>query len=129
MNERYLFRTAVPILLDGGRLAGRVARLLYTRHGLDIHWFGQGWHPLLAIYANKHPVLPFDESNDRVTVRHLKAFAKERKSLSGIPTLIPCSPKAVAFLARVGRELEADYTLLEMPNLVKDPLSGLLRTP
>jgi hypothetical protein len=128
MDERYLFMTAIPILLDGGRLAARVARDLYIRHGLEVHWFGQGWRPLLAIYAHKHPSLPFEQPNDRVTVRLLKAFAKERAGSVGIPTLIPCTPAAEAFLARVREELEEDFTLLEMPDLLSDPIRGLLRS-
>ncbi len=128
MDQRYLYGTAVPVLLDGGKLAGRVALFLYARFGLDVHWFGEGRHLLLAIYAKKHPCPSYAEKNDRVTVRLLKAFAKERGRAAGIPALIPCSPEAVAFLARVGAELEEEYVLLEMPDSTKNPIRGLLRT-
>ena len=128
MEQRYLYGTAVPILLDGTRLAGRVALFLYTHHGLDVHWFGRGWHPLLAIYAKKHAALPFTEDNDGIMIRLLRAFVKDRGRAGGIPALIPCSPEAVGFLSRVGAELDEEYVLLELPSPATDPIQGLLRS-
>ena len=94
MTDRYLFGTAVPVLLDGGRSAGRLARMLYTRFGLEAHWFGAKGHLLLSVYARKHRALPFTEENDAVTLRLLRAFAREHGSAAGILALIPCSPEA-----------------------------------
>lgn len=127
MTERYLYGTAVPVLLDGGRLAGRVALYLYTRHGLHVHWFGRRRHLLTAIYAQKHMAPPYTEENDRVILRLLKAFARESRHTGGILALIPCSPAACGFLSRVGSELNEDYTLLKMPDMTSHPLSGLVR--
>ena len=127
MEENYLYSTAVPILLDGRRLAGRVARMLYTRYGLESHWFGSGWHWPLAVYARRHAALPFTEENDPVTLRLLTAFAKERGASVGIPALIPCSPEAQAFLERVRPALEEDFVLLGMPVPTQNPIRGLVR--
>lgn len=127
MNERYLFGTAVPVLLDGGRVAGRVACKLYARFGLSSHWFGSKGHLLLSIYARKHPTLPFSEENDPVTLRLLKAFAREHGRAVGILALIPCSPEAVVFLARVRQELENEFVLLDPPQEGQNPLQGLVQ--
>lgn len=127
MNERYLFGTAVPVLLDGGRVAGRVACKLYARFGLNSHWFGPKGHLLLSVYARKHPTLPFSEANDTVTLRLLKAFAREHGRAMGILALIPCSPEAVAFLTRVRHELEDEYVLLDLPQEGENPLQGLVQ--
>ncbi len=127
MTERYLYGTAIPVLLDGGRLAGRVSLYLYAHHGLNVHWFGRRRHILTAIYTKKHTAPPFAEENDRVILRLLKAFARESRHSGGILTLIPCSPAASRFLSRVGNELNEDYTLLPMPDMTSHPLRGLVR--
>jgi hypothetical protein len=127
VNERYLYGTAVPILLDGGGVAGRLARRLYTRLGLRVHWFGSKGHLLLSVYARKHSALPFFEANDPVTLRLLKAFARDHGTAVGILTLIPCSPEAAAFLARVRKELEDEYVLLDMPREGDNPLRSLVQ--
>ena len=83
MDERYLYTTAVPVLLGGGRLAGKTALYLYTRYGLEVRWLGEGWHPLLAIYAKRLASLPLTVERDVTLTRHLLAFAKScRKSIS-----------------------------------------------
>jgi hypothetical protein len=127
MEERYLYGTAVPILLDGGRLAGKTAQYLYAHYGLDVRWLGEGWHPLLAIYATRLASLPLAEENDGVITRHLLAFAKEWGRAAGIPVLIPCSPVAEAYIARAGESLEEEFVLLPLPDLTESPLRGLLR--
>ena len=127
MTERYLYGTAVPVLLDGGRLAGRVALYLYTRHGLHVHWFGRRRHLLTAIYAQKHMAPPYTEENDRVILRLLKAFAREHGRAVGILALIPCSPEAVVFLTRVRHELENEFVLLDPPQEGQNPLQGLVQ--
>ena len=127
MNERYLYGTAVPILLDGGGVAGRLARRLYTRLGLRVHWFGAKGHILLSVYARKHPALPFTEANDPVILRLLKAFAGDHGTAVGILTLIPCSPEAAAFLSRRRQELEEEYVLLDLPQEGENPLRGLVQ--
>ena len=127
MTDRYLFGTAVPVLLDGGRSAGRLARMLYTRFGLEAHWFGAKGHLLLSVYARKHRALPFTKENDAVTLRLLRAFAREHGSAAGILALIPCSPEAEAYLTRVGATLEEEFVLLPLPDLTEGPLRGLLR--
>ena len=56
MDQSMLFYTAVPILIGGRpRAAGRLAAKIYSRHGITAHWFGQGWHPLLSVYAKRDP--------------------------------------------------------------------------
>lgn len=127
MDEKYLYTTAVPILLDGGPLAGKTARYLYVRYGLEVRWLGEGWHPLLAVYAARLASLPFTEGNDGVVTRHLLALARERKRALGIPVLIPCSPEAEAYIARAGEALEEEFVLLPLPDLTESPLRGLLR--
>ena len=125
--ERYLYSTAVPVLLDGGRIAGRTARLLYARHGLEPHCFAPRRHPLTAVYTRRHVALPFTRENDAVNLRLLKAFAEEWGTGVGILSLIPCAPEAAAFLTRVGQALEEDYVLLESPPARGDPLRGLIQ--
>ena len=125
--ERYLYCTAIPVLLDGGRTAGRVARQLYTRYGLVSHCFCPRRHPLTAIYTRRHAALPFTEENDGVTLLLLRSFAVERRRDGGIPALIPCSPEAAAFLSRMGEALEEDYVLLTVPASGQNPLRELVR--
>lgn len=127
MTDRYLYSTTVPILLDGGRKAGRIARMLYTRFGLESHYFGAKRHILTGTYARHHAALPFTEENDRVTLLLLKAFAEEWGTGVGILTLIPCSPEAEEFLARTGHALEEDYILLDSPAPRENPLQGLVQ--
>ncbi|MBR6782313.1 MAG: hypothetical protein IKM33_03860 [Clostridia bacterium] len=127
MENRYLFGTTKPVLLDGRRLAGRLARMLYVRLGLESHWFGARGHILLTVYARKHPSLPYAEENDPVNLLLLKSFARERSTAAGILALIPCSPEAEAFLGRVGHELEEDFVLLDSPELGQNPLQKLVQ--
>lgn len=127
MDERYLYTTAVPVLLGGGRLAGKTALYLYARYGLEVRWLGEGWHPLLAIYAKRLASLPLTEESDVTLTRHLLAFAKSCRKSIGIPTLIPCSPEAEAYIARAGEVLEEEFVLLPLPDLTQNPLRGLLR--
>lgn len=128
MTERYLYGTAVPILLGGGRAAGRLARALYVRFGLEPHYFGGGRHLLTGIYAKRHAALPFTKENDGVNLLLLKAFAQEWGVGVGILSLIPCSPEAETFLARVGEALEEDYVLLDGPARSENPLAGLVQS-
>ena len=128
MENRYLFGTTKPVLLDGGRKSGRLARMLYVRLGLEAHWFGAKGHILLSMYGRKHPSLPYDEKNDSVNLRLLRSFARERSQATGILALIPCSPEAELFLGRVGHELEEDFVLLKSPESGKNPLEELVQT-
>ena len=128
VENRYLFGTTMPVLLDGGRRSGHLARMLYVRFGLESHWFGAKGHILLSIYARKHPSLPYDKKNDSVNLLLLKSFARERSTATGILALIPCSPEAELFLARVGHELEEDFILLKSPESGKNPLEELVQT-
>lgn len=128
MTERYLYGTAVPILLDGGQAAGWLARMLYVRFGLEPHWFGSKGHLLTRIYAKHHAALPFTKENDGVNLRLLKAFSEDWKSGIGILSIIPCSPEAEAFLARVGEALEEDFVLLDSPARNQNPLVGLVQS-
>lgn len=127
MDARYLYTTAIPVLLGGGRLAGKTALYLYAHYGLEVRWLGEGWHPLLAIYADRLASLPLTEEKDAVVTRHLLAFAKGYQRSVGIPALIPCSPEAEAYLTRVGATLEEEFVLLPLPDLTEGPLRGLLR--
>ena len=130
MVEPMLFYTALPILLGGHpRVAGRLAASLYTRHGIRIHWYGRGWHPLLAIYAERHPVtLDFSERNDGIMTRLLCGFEAEQKHTGGIPCLIPCSEEAEGFLARNRAMLEEYFVLLDRPEGDEDPLYQLVHS-
>ena len=129
MHDPMLFYTAVPVLLGGSpRDAGRLAARLYARHGIQIHWYGRGWHPMLAIYAKRHPVtLPFSQDFDGVMVRLLRGFERDQRYTGGIPCLIPCSEEAEKFLERVRAELEERFVLLERPAAGGDPLYALVR--
>ena len=128
MRDPMLFYTAVPILLDGSpRTVGRVAAGLYARHGVDLHWYGRGWHPLLALYTKRHPIsLPFSQAHDESWIRLLCDFEKEQRHVGGIPCLIPCSPEAESFLIRAREILEERFVLLERPFAGCDPLYGLV---
>lgn len=124
MESHWLYHTVVPVLLGDPREAGQVASLLYSRHGLTPHWFGWGRGLLLAVYAERHPA-PAGE--DRVLLRLLLAFAKERSSPAGIPALIPCSLEAEDFLHQHGEALEEHFVLLPRPAPGGDPLGALIR--
>ena len=128
MENRYLFGTTIPVLLDGRRQAGRLARMLYVRLGLESHWFGAKGHFLLSVYACKHSSLPLTQENDKINLRLLKDFARERRSPVGILALIPCSPEAEVFLGRVGHELEEDFVFLDRPESTENPLLGLIQS-
>lgn len=128
MRDPMLFYTAVPVLLDGSpRTAGRLAAALYIRHGVGLHWYGRGWHPLLALYTRRHPVsLPFSEDHDGMWIRMLCDFEKEQRHIGGIPCLIPCSREAELFLMRAREILEEHFVLLEPPAAGVNPLYGLV---
>ena len=128
MHDSMLYYTAVPILLGGSpRRAGRIAADLYIRHGIRAHWYGRGWHPLIAVYAVRHPVsLPFSEENDGIMVRLLHGFEKQQRHTGGIPCLIPCSREAELFLMRAREILEEHFVLLEPPAAGVNPLYGLV---
>lgn len=125
--DRFLFHTAVPILLDRSRDAGRMARELYCRYGISSHSFCPRRNLLLRIYAQCHHTLPYAEGNDGVTLRLLLAFAKEWRGRGGILLLIPCSPEATAFLERTRPQLEEDFIIADPARLPDDPLGSLLR--
>lgn len=128
MREPMLFYTTVPILLGGRPSAvGRLAARLYARYGLEAHWYGRGWHPLLSVYARRHPLtIPFTEESDGILRRHLCDFEKWQRHIGGIPCLIPCSPEAERFLERNREILEERFVLLERPTPDSDPLYGLV---
>ena len=128
MEERYLFGTTIPVLLDGRRQAGRLSRMLYVRFGLVAHWFGARGQFLLSVYARKHPALPLIPENDRVNLRLLKDFAGEHRATTGILALIPCSPEAEVFIGRVGHELEEDFIFLHRSESAENPLMELIRS-
>lgn len=127
MEDRYLYTTAVPVLLGGGRLAGKTALYLYGHYGLEARWLGNAWHPLLAIYARRLASIPLNEENDATVTRHLLALAEGYRRSVGIPAIIPCSPEAEAYLIRAGEVLEEEFVLLPLPDLTESPLRGLLR--
>lgn len=126
MTERYLYGTAVPILLDGGRVAGRIARMLYVRFGLEPHCFGAKQRLLTRIYAKHHAALPFTPENDAVNLRLLKAFSAEWGTNAGILALIPCSPEAKSFLERARLSLDEDFIITDLPAPTENPLDCLL---
>ncbi len=128
MYDSMLYYTAVPILLGGSpRGVGRIAADLYIRHGISTHWYGRGWHPLIAVYAVRHPVsLPFSEENDGIMVRLLRGFEKQQRYTGGIPCLIPCSEEAEQFLSRAREEMEERFVILDRPAEGADPLCGLV---
>ena len=130
MDQPVLFYTSAPVLLGGSpREAGKLAAMLYTRHGVTLHWCGRGWHPLAAAYAARHPVsLPMEEAQDSTWVRFLLDLAKERRSTGGILCLIPGSDEAEAFLRRQACRLEEYFVLLERPARGEDPLYGLVHS-
>ena len=128
MEDRYLFGTTIPILVDGKGQAGRLSRRLYTQFGLESHWFGAGGHLLLSVYTRKHSTLPFTPDNDAVNLRIIKDFARDRRTSAGILALIPCTTEAELFLRRAGHTLEEDFVLLERPESGQNPLQKLVQT-
>lgn len=130
MGEPLLFCTAVPVLLGGSpKAVGRLAARFYGDHRVEPHWYGRGFHPLAALYTQKHPLsLPFSEQYDSVILRLLWDFEKKHRHLGGILCLIPCSPEAEAFVLRSREALEERYVLLERPPLSVDPLYGLVHS-
>ena len=130
MREPMLFYTAVPILLGGSPgTAWRLAARLHADHGVEVHWFGRGFHPLASIYTTRHPLpFPFSEVRDGCILRHLCDFEKGYRHTGGILCLIPCSDGAEAFLERTRELLEERFVLLERPNRGTDPLYGLVHS-
>lgn len=130
MDQTMLFYTTVPILIGGSpRQAGRLAAKLYAAHGISLHWFGRGWHPLLSIYAERHPVsLPLTDVHDRVWVQLLWGFEKQQRHTGGIPCLIPCSEEARLFLERTRSLLEDRFVILDQTEWGEDPLYGLVHS-
>ena len=130
MQQPLLFYTTTPVLLGGSpRDAGRLAALLYARHGITLHWFGRGWHPLTAVYASRHPVsLSPAEENDELWVRLLLDLAKAKRAAGGILCLIPGSEEAEAFLGRMRERLEEHFVMLDRPARGEDPLYGLVHS-
>lgn len=130
MDQTMLFYTTVPVLIGGSsRSAGRLAAMLYARHGVTVHWFGRGWHPLLSFYAKRHPVsIPLTNLHDRVWVQLLWGFEKQRRHTGGIPCLIPCSEDARLFLERTQSLLEDRFVILEHTEWGEDPLYGLVHS-
>jgi hypothetical protein len=126
MDAPWLFTTAAPVLLDGWALAGRTARQIYHLHHITSDWFGHGWSPVLSAYTRRHP-LDFGALSDPWRVELLCRFAESPAMRNSLTALIPCSPPAVAFMARCAGALESAYVLLPSPDKQRDPLSGLVR--
>lgn len=123
-GTEYLYTTALPVLLDGKRTAGYVAMDMYTRHGVNPHWFGRGFSFSLAVYAQRHPLpAPLSALSDEILTQILLDFASEHV---GLLALYPCSPEAEAFVARVAPSLESRYVILPLP-VDSDPLAPLVR--
>lgn len=130
MGTSALFYTAMPVLLGDRAMAGRLAAEIYCRHGKTAHWFGTGFHPLLTVYAERHPLpLPFTPENDTVQLTRLKDFAKQQRHSGGLICLIPCGETAEAFTTRNGAQLSEYYLILPCPEKGVDPLLPLLRRP
>jgi hypothetical protein len=130
MDQSMLFYTAVPILIGGSPCAaGRLAAKLYTKHRITAHWFGQGWHPLLSVYAKRHPVsVSLTGNNDRVWIQLLRGFEKQQRHTGGIPCLIPVSENARLFLERTRDLLEEHFVILDPVEQGEDPLHGLVHS-
>lgn len=127
METSALFYTALPVLLGDRAVAGRLAAEIHGRHGKAAHWFGSGFHPLLALYAERHPLpLAFTPENDTVQLTQLKDFAKQVRHSGGLLCLIPCGDAAKSFVERNGRELSEYYLILSCPEKGVDPLASLL---
>ena len=126
MQDALLYFTAKPVLLGAPKEAGRIAALLYRRHGITCRWLGNGSSLRLRIYARRHPLhIPPNKKGERLYLRLLLDMAKE-KPLGGIPCIIPCSPDAEAFLTRFREDLEEHFTLLTCPKENADPLCSLV---
>ena len=123
-GNEYLYATTVPVLLDGKRLAGKVAMEIYVRHGRISHWFGRRQSLILAAYTNHHP-LPgaFDRLSDDLILTMLQDFSSENQ---GILVLYPCSPGAEAFVER-NRSLLDNHFVILPPCVGLDPLAPLVK--
>ena len=128
MKTSGLYYTAMPVLLGDPAMAGRLAADIYCRHGKTAHWFGTGFHLLLAIYAQRHPLpLPLTPEGDTIQFTSLKDFAKQQRHSGGLICLIPCGETAEAFIARNHAILSEYYLILPRTEKGEDPLSPLLR--
>ena len=126
MQDALLYFTAMPVLLGDHREAGRIAALLYRRHGITCRWIGHGNSLRLRIYAQRYPLhTPPGTQGERLYLRRLLDMAKEEPA-RGIPCIIPCSPDAEALLAHFHEELEEHFTLLPRPQGNADPLCSLV---
>lgn len=123
-GAEYLYSTTVPVLLDGKRLAGKLAMEIYVRHGLISHWIGCGNSFQLTAYAHKHP-LPchFKHLSDDILLKILLDFSE---GYQGILALYPCSEEAQAFVERMAISLESHFVILS-PDLSRDPLAPLVK--
>ena len=126
MQDALLYFTAKPVLLGAPKEAGRIAALLYRRHGITCRWVGHGTSLKLRIYAQRYPLHTTPSpQRERLYLRRLLDMAKEEPA-PGIPCIIPCSPDAEALLAHFREELEEHFTLLPRPQGKADPLCSLV---
>lgn len=129
MERQWLYHTAVPVLLGGCGRAGRLAAAIRLRYPITVHWFGCGWHPLLALFSTRHALShPVERLSDGVLTRLLCAFADGQAKVGGIVALIPCSDGATAYLERMREELEERFVIAAMPAGNTDPMAGFLRS-
>ena len=122
--SEYLYMTAVPVLLGGAKVAGKVAADIYFRHDITAHWFGRGFDVKLMTYGERHP-LPsaIEEISTELLLQILLDFAAEQ---NGLLALIPCDESAEAFTSKNANRLESRYVLLPLEKS-GDPLSRLIK--
>lgn len=118
----YLYHTTTPILLDGKKTAGLLAKNIWRAYGLTSHWFGCGRHYLLTAYAQKH-TLPHSPSTmpDDLLTQILIDFAKEQP-MQQILVLVPCSTDAADYMSRQKDKLETYFLLFDRDVPMQNPL-------
>ena len=121
----WLYHTTLPILVGtptDAHQAGRLARALFRRHGVVCTWFGRRLSLRLWLYTHRYPV-SLGSLSDAMRVRALLDFAAAPVRRGYLLVLIPCSPKADAFLTRCSDALGAAY--IRLAGNMDDPLEDL----
>lgn len=105
-----LEESILPVLYDNTRLAHRVSRCIYNRHGIVSFIFGKKrFSDLLDVSSQtlKFPIT--DEA--RLLVEELVEFSDKYSDM--LPVLIPCSKNAEAFIKEFEPILESRYIIAE----------------
>ena len=109
-NDVYLTleESLLPVLCDNTRLAHRVSRRIFDRHGIVSFIFGRNrFSDILDISSQ---TLKFPTTNEsRLLAEELGTFAEKYPDM--LCVLIPCSKDAEAFIKEFEQTLESRYII------------------